>query len=91
MDSSLSDYSPQHSPHSYFHVKSLDICIKLYAYSRIGTNENNKTNLLFAGKESSQQACDHRYNYTQEETNAGTKNDSFGKGFDVLKGHVLNR
>ena len=27
----------------------------------------------------------------REETNAGTKNDSFGKGFDVLKDHVLNR
>ena len=27
----------------------------------------------------------------REETNAGTKNDSFGKGFDMLKDHVLNR
>ena len=27
----------------------------------------------------------------REETNAGTKNDSFGKGFDVLKDHVLHR
>ena len=27
----------------------------------------------------------------REETNAGTINDSFGKGFDVLKDHVLNR
>ena len=27
----------------------------------------------------------------REETNAGTNDDSFGKGFDVLKGHVLNR
>ena len=26
----------------------------------------------------------------KEETNAGTKNDSFGKGFDVLKDHMLN-
>ena len=29
-------------------------------------------NLLFAGKESSLQACNHRYNYAKEETNAGT-------------------
>ena len=27
----------------------------------------------------------------KEETNTGTKNDSFGKGFDVLKDHMLNR
>ena len=27
----------------------------------------------------------------REETNAGTKNDSLGKGFEVLKDHVLNR
>ena len=27
---------------------------------------------------------------TRREDNLGTKNDSFGKGFDVLKDHVLN-
>ena len=94
--SSLSDYSPQHSPHSYFHVIFISaypaVCVQFYAYVE-------QTNLLFAGKESSLQACDHRYNntkgrnhrYIYEETNTGTKNDSFGKGFDVLKDHVLNR
>ena len=40
--SSLSDYSPQHSPHSYFHV--IIICsypavrVKFYAYVNLITN-----------------------------------------------------
>ena len=60
--SSLSDYSPQHSPHSYFHV--IIICsypavrVKIFAYVKKSRNNAN---------------------------------DSFGKGFRVLKDHVLNR
>ena len=49
-----------------------------------------QTNLLFSGKESSQQACDHRYNYTKGTNQRRYKNDRFGKGFDELKDHVLN-
>ena len=74
MVSSLSDYSPQHSP-CYFHYSAYPaVCVTYYLLN-----------------ESSQQACDHRYTTRREETNAGTKNDSFGKGFNVLKDHVLNR
>ena len=49
------------------------------------------TNLLFAGKESSLQACNHRYNYVKGTNKCrNNANDSFGTGFDVLKDHVLN-
>ena len=67
--SSLSDYSPQHSPHSYFQVifiSELTICWK--------------------GKQS-QQACNYTKGRNQRRNNA---NDSFGKGFHVLKDHVLS-
>ena len=46
---------------------------------------NNK---LFAGKESSLQTCNYAKGRNQRRNNA---NDSFGKGFHVLKDHVLNR
>ena len=46
-----------------------------------------KANLLFAGKESSLQACNYAKGRNQCRNNA---NDSFGKGFHVLKDHVLN-
>ena len=45
-------------------------------------------NLLFAGKESSLQACNYAKGRNQCRNNA---NDSFGKGFHELKDHVLNR
>ena len=56
--SSLSDCSPQHSPHSYFHVIFISaypaVRVKLYAYvNMLGRNDLIQTNLLFAGKESS--------------------------------------
>ena len=84
--SSLSDYSPN----SYFHVIFISaypaVRVQFYAYVQWFN-----LNLLFAGKESSQQACDHRYNYTKGRNQRRSKNYSFGKGFDVLKDHVLNR
>ena len=46
------------------------------------------TNLLFAEKESSVQACNYAKGRNQRKNNA---NDSFGKGFHVLKDHVQNR
>ena len=92
--SSLSDYSPQHSPHSYFHVIFISaypaVRVKFYAYvNMLGRNYLiTKTNLLFAGKESCLQACNYAKGRNQRRNNA---NDSFGKGFHVLKDHVLNR
>ena len=91
--SSLSDYSPQHSPHSYFHVIIISaypaVRVKFYAYvNMLGRNDLKKTNLLFAGKESSLQTCNNAKGRNQRRNNA---NDSFGKGFHVLKDHVLNR
>ena len=46
-----------------------------------------RNDLLFAGKESSLQACNYAKGRNQRRNNA---NDSFGKGFRVLKYHVLN-
>ena len=93
MVSSLSDYSPQHSPHSYFHVIFISaypaVRVKFYAYvNMLGRNDLITTNLLFAGKESSLQACNYAMGRNQRRNNA---NYSFGKGFHVLKDHVLNR
>ena len=86
--SSLSDYSPQHSPHSYFHV--IIICsypavrVKKFAYvNMLGRND---LILTFAGKDSSH--CKPATTHRESRNNA---NDSFGKGFRVLKYHVLNR
>ena len=73
--SSLSDYSPQHSPHSYFHVIFISaypaVRVKFYAYvNMLGRNDLiTQTNLLFAGKESSR--CKPA-TMRREETNAGT-------------------
>ena len=50
----------------------------------LGRNDLIQTNLLFAGKDSSH--C--KPATTKSRNNA---NDSFGKGFRVLKDHVLNR
>ena len=47
-----------------------------------------KANLLFAEKESSMQACNYAKGRNLRRNNA---NDSFGKGFHVLKDHMLNR
>ena len=47
---------------------------------------NNK--LTYYGKESSLQTCNYAKGRNQRRNNA---NDSFGKGFHVLKDHVLNR
>ena len=60
--SSRSDYSLQHSPHSYFHV------IFISAYPAVRVQFYEQTNLLFAGND---QAYDHRY-YAKGRTNAGT-------------------
>ena len=71
--SSLSDYSPQHSPHSYFHAIFISaypaVRVKFYAYVNMLGRNGLITNLLFAGKESSRRkpATTRR-----EETNAGT-------------------
>ena len=51
----------------------------------LGRNDLIQTNLLFAGKDSSH--CKPA-TMRRERNNA---NDSFGKGFRVLKDHVLNR
>ena len=88
--SSLSDYSPQHSLHSYFHVIFISaypaVRVKFYAYvNMLGRNYLKQTNLLFAGKESSLQACNYAKGRNQR------TNYSFGKGFHMLKDHVLNR
>ena len=38
------------------------------------------------------QACNHRYNYAKgRNEHRNNANDSFGKGFHMLKDHVLNR
>ena len=51
--SSLSDYSPQHSPHSYF-LSAYPACMsKIVCICKYGRNNLILTNLLFAGKESS--------------------------------------
>ena len=47
---------------------------------------NNK--LTYYGKESSLQPCNYAKGRNQRGNNA---NDSFGKGFHMLKDHVLNR
>ena len=79
--SSLSDYSPQHSPYSYFHVILISaypaVRVKFYQYYAW-----QKTNLLFAGKESSLQTCNYAKGRNQCRNNA---NDSFGKGFHLLR------
>ena len=84
--SSLSDYSPQHSPHSYFHVIFISahpaVRVKFYAYVNMLVRTDlitYITNLPFAGKESS--CCKPRNN----------ANHSFGKVFHELNDHVLNR
>ena len=71
--SSLSDYSPQHSPHSYFHVIFISayraVRVKFYAYVNMLGRNDLKTNLLFSGKGSS---CCKPATTGREETNAGT-------------------
>ena len=86
--SSLSYYSPQHSPHSYscYLISAYPaVRVKFYAYVNMLVIINKLT--LFAGKKSSLQTCNYAKGRNQRRNNA---NDSFGKGFDVLKDHVLN-
>ena len=83
--SSLSDYKSTTQSSAY-------PAVRVQFYACVQRFNLEQTNLLFAGKESSQQACDHRYNYTKGRNQRRyQKNDSFGKGFDVLKDHVQNR
>ena len=87
--SSLSDYSPQHI-HCYLHVIFNSaypaVRVKIYAYvNMLGINDLITT---ICWKESSQQACNYAKGRNQRRNNA---NDSFGKGFHVLKDHVPNR
>ena len=71
--SSLSDYSPQHSPHSYFHVILISaypaVRVKFYAYvNMLGRNDLKKqTYYLLERKAVCKPATTRR-----EETNAGT-------------------
>ena len=82
--SSLSDYSPQHSPHSYFHV--IIICsypavrVKFYAY----------VNMILTYYLLEKDSCRCKPATTRRKEQE-QRNDSFGKGFLVLKDHVLNR
>ena len=90
--SSLSDYSPQHSPHSYFHVIFISaypaVRIQFYAYVQLF---NNKLTYYLLERKAVGKPATIDITTQREETSAGTQNDSFGKGFDVLKDHVLNR
>ena len=85
--SSLSDYIVHNTVHTLIHVilisAYLTVRVKFYAY----VNMLVITNLLFAGKKSSLQTCNYAKGRNQRRDNA---NDSFGKGFDVLKDHVLH-
>ena len=90
--SSLSDYSPQHSPHSYFHV--IIICsypavrVKNFAYvNMLGINDL-KYKLAYYLLERIAVTASLQLRIGKSRNNA---NDSFGKGFRVLKDHVLNR
>ena len=90
--SSLSDYSSQHSPHSlsYFHVIFISaypaLRVKFYAYvNMLGRNDLITNYLLFAKGKQLLQAC----NYAKGRKRRNNANDSFGKGFHVLKDHVL--
>ena len=72
--SSLSDYSPQHSPHSYFHVIFISaypaVRVKFYAYvNMLGRNEwfNKLTYYLLEREAVCKPATKRR-----EETNSGT-------------------
>ena len=90
--SSLSDYSPQHSPHSYFHV----IFISAYPAVRINFIHTRMSSDLITYHLLERKAvckpATTDITTRREETNAGTNaNDSFGKGFDMLKDHVPNR
>ena len=75
--SSLSDYSPQHSLHSYFHV--IIIC----SYPAVRVKKNCICLLERIAVTASLQL-----RIGKSRNNA---NDSFGKGFRVLKDHVLHR
>ena len=98
--SSLSDYSPQHSPHSYFHVilsccTSKMLCICQYAWKKWF---NNKPTYYL--KAVCKPATTRREEtiailpsvvYLWRNQRRNNANDSFGKGFHMLKDHVLNR
>ena len=89
---SLSDYSPQHSPHSYFHVTFIcaypAVRVIFYAYvNMLGRNDLIINYLTICWKRK-QSLCNYAKGRNQRRNIA---NDSFGKGFHVLKDHVLNR
>ena len=91
--SSLSDYSPQHSPHSYFHVIFISaypaVQVQFYAYVQWF---NNKLTYYFLERKAVCKPATINITTRREETTASTNaNDRLGKGFDVLKDHVLNR
>ena len=76
----------------YFHVIFISAYpaarVKFYAYVHMLDRNDLITNLLFAEKESSLQASNYAKGKNQCKNNT---NDSFGKGFHVLKDHMLNR
>ena len=81
---SLSEYSPQHSPHSYFHFIFISVYpavrTKFYAYVNMLCRNDLTTNRLkicWKGTQSLQ-AC----NYAEGRNQCRNyTNDSFGKGF----------
>ena len=81
--SSLSDYTPQHSPHSYFHV----IFINAYPAVRVKFKNmlgRNGLILTICWKvKQSLQACNYAKGRNQRR-NYVNVNDSFGKGFHML-------
>ena len=88
--SSLSDYNPQHNPHSNFHVIFISaytaVRVKYYAYvNMLGRNDLITNIICWKGKQSLQ-ACNYAKGRSQCRNNA---NDSFDKGFPVLKDHAV--
>ena len=80
--SSLSDNSPQHSL----------VPILLCVYNFMHVSSENKLTYYLLERKAVSKPANIDIITRREETNAGTKkNDSFGKGFDVLKDHVQNR
>ena len=88
--SSLSDYSyiVHNTVHTLIHVILISaypaVRVKFYAYVNMLVIINKLTYYLKSGL----QTCNYAKGRNQCRNNA---NDSFGKGFDVLKDHVLNR
>ena len=81
--SSLSDYSPQHSPHSYFMLFSL---VPILQYVCICPFNNKLTYYLLERKAVCKPATLREGKKPTQEQRAI---DSFGKGFHMLKDHML--